>query len=278
MLLSSYQRLLRYCGADSVLTDSAVNRRNLMSWLPSVSDAVENWLNRGLEIQAAAVEYFDVNFGYREFWPKYVPIISIASVYTDSQGMWDGRESLLSTDEYHYGTGNRSLVLASTQSFIAKNGLKLTYSGGLAYHAVQSVYDATITGSFTVGLFVYGVNSSAVGIVKAVTATTLTIEVLYGKFEVGETVQEWATEDARGASTATATLDSATRLSLAEAYPEVVQAVEMQIRFMVKNKDRFEQGGVTKDGATMRRSTAGIDNQLQPEATMMLAHLRRLSV
>jgi hypothetical protein len=277
MYLSSYQRLLRYCGGDSILTDNAINRRQLGSWLPSISDAVENWLNRGIEIKTIT-EYFDVNFNTNEFYPKQIPVISFTSVYSDSTGLWDGGESELSDDDYHAGTNNDSIVLTFARPYEARRGLRAIYLGGLAYHGTQSVYAATITGTFTIGDFVHGGNSEAVGIVKAVTATSLTIEVLYGRFELGETVTEWATEDGIGAGTATAILTTATKLGIAEAYPEITRGVELQIRYMMKNKDRFEQGSVNKDGTSSRRGSIENDSQLQPEATMMLQHLRRFAI
>jgi hypothetical protein len=281
MLLSSYNRLLRYCGADDILTDNANNRRQLMTWLPAVSKNIENWLNRGIQYQTGFTEYFDVRFHTNEFYPKYIPLINITDVYVDMLGMWDGRESQLSSISYHPGINGNSLVLIFARPFETKKGLRLNYDGGLALDAVQSVYVVTETGgTFTPGKFVHGETSDAVGMTVADTGTSMTIEVLYGAFTIGETVTEWDTETGPGNSSATAVLVSATSLSLAESYPEIVNAVELQIRYMKKNKDRFEQQTIGKDGTSNRRvGYRGMnDNELQPEVKMMLGYLRRIAI
>ena len=283
MLLSSYQRLLRYCGGDDVLVDNATNRRQLLSWLPAVSASIEHWLNRGIQSVTNYQEFFDVRFHTNEFYPKYIPVINIEDVYVDMLGMWDGRESQLSDISYHPGTNGNSLVLIFARPFETKKGLRIHYDGGLAASAAQSVYAMTPTGSFTVGKFISGGSSSTIGILRATdNATTMTIEILYGSFQLGETVYQWDTEDGAGASTTSAVLTAATSLSLAEAYPEIVQATELQIRYMKKNKDRFEQAGITKDGTSIRRVARSgvnkIDNEIQPEAELMLGYLRRIAI
>ena len=236
MLLSSYQRLLRYCGGDTILADKAQNRQQLMGWLTAISVQIENWLNRGLQIQDA-IEYYDIRYHYFEFYPLRIPVTTIASIYTDSTGMWIGGESKLSEISYYPGTNGSSIVLNFARPFEAKRGLRVSYTGGLALDGVRSVYGVTYNGTFVVGKFVYGDITNSIGIVRAVTSTSLTIEVLYGTFQLGETVYLWDTEDSAGTSNATATLDTATSLALAESTPAITRACEMQLRYMWKNKE-----------------------------------------
>jgi hypothetical protein len=252
-----------------------------MSWLPSISSMVEHWLNRSIDLVTDFQEYFDVRFHTDEFYPKHIPVVSITDVYVDMLGMWDGRESLLSSISYHPGINGNSIKLIFARPFESKKGLRATYTGGLALDAVQSVYATTQTsGPFTVGKFIHGETSEAIGIVRAQTSTSLTIEVLYGSFVLGETVSQWATEDGKGSETPTASLDTATSLSLAEAYPEIVRGVELQLRYMWKNKDRFEQATVNKDGMSTRRWRGAYfdEAQMQPEVASMLVHLRRIAI
>jgi hypothetical protein len=283
MLLSSYQRLLRYCGGDNVLTDNQVNRMQLMTWLASVSTSIEHWLNRGIQLQTAFVEYFDVRFHNNEYYPYYIPVTNIESVYVDFLGMWTGGQSQLSDISYHAGVNGNSLVLIFARPFETKKGLQLTYDGGLASDATQSIYACTFTGTWTPGTFVYGTSSGSVGILMSTdNSTKMTVSVLYGIFQVGETLAQWDTEMGIGTSTATAVYNSATSLSLAEAYPEIVAATEIQIRYMKKNKDRFENAQITKDGSTKRRvartGVDKVDNEIQPEAELMLGYLRRVAI
>jgi hypothetical protein len=192
--------------------------------------------------------------------------------------MWIGGQSQLSSISYHPSVDGAAITINFARPFEAKNGFMATYDGGLANSAALSVYNVTFSGLWVLGKFIYGVNSNAVGIVNAFDASTLTIEVLYGRFQVGETVQQWDTEDGAGSSTQTAVLTTAQALSLAEAYPEIVRATEMQLRFMMKNKDRFEQERIDKDGTTLRRRTKGSlpANELEAEVTMIMSHYRRM--
>lgn len=279
MLLSSYNRVLRYCSPvlGDNLTDDNKSRRDLMTWLPSVSALIEDYLNRKIYVEART-EYFDVGYNTYEFFPKAYPVTSVTSVYSDSTGIWDGSESEVDDDSFHISAESNSVVLTYRQRWEKKRGLRIIYTGGLASHAANSVYNVVYTGSMTVAKYVYGVTSGAIGIINAVNTSTLTIEVLYGKFSVLETVQEWETESSRGASTATAVLSSASSLSLCESYPAIVSACEAQIRFMWTNKDRFEVGNVQKDGTQSRRTMYNDDAQIQPEVAMMLRKYKRISV
>jgi hypothetical protein len=195
--------------------------------------------------------------------------------------MWDGRESLLSSISYHPGINGNSVVLIFARPFETKKGIRVKYTGGLAADAVRSVYAMTQTGGpFVVGKFIHGETSETIGIVKAQTSVSLTIEVLYGTFTLGETVTQWETESGPGTAPPTATLDTATSLALAESYPEIVRGVELQLRYMWKNKDRFEQQQITKDGSSTRRLRQGYydEAQMQPEVASMLAPWRRLAI
>lgn len=278
MLLSSYQRLRRYCagqGGDP-LTDSTVNKRDLLMWLPAVSNQIEDYLNRSLET-ASYTEYFDIQCDSKIFYPKAIPIASITSVYADVQSLWAGGEYALSN--YYTTFDSNGIVLETEEQFDARKALRIIYTGGLAAHATRSVYNiGTISGTFDVDKFVSGSLSSTIGIIKAVTATTITVEVLYGKFEIGETINEWDTEDAIGTSAATAVLTSASSLALCEGYPEIVTACEMQLRYLWKNKNTFEDGGVNKDGQSNRRSPSDGWKELQPEVKGLIDSYKRVSL
>jgi hypothetical protein len=155
--------------------------------------------------------------------------------------------------------------------------LRAIYAGGLAYHGTQSLFTCVITGTWNVGNFCKGSTSEAVGIVKAVTATTLTIENLYGIFEAGETLTEYTTE-ALTTSDATATLTTITRQSLAESYPDIIRAAEMQVRYMFKHKDDYELTSTSKDAKNQRRETViSRDSGLVKEATFILLPYRKLN-
>jgi hypothetical protein len=234
-------------------------------------------LNRKINI-TSRTEYFDIGYNTYEFFPKAFPITIVTSVYTDSTGIWDGSESEVDDDSFHISAESNSVVLTYQQRWEKKRGLRIIYTGGLAAHAANSVYNVTYTGTMTANKYVYGVTSGAIGIINTAGASQLTIEVLYGKFSIAETVQEWESESSRGSSAATAVLDSASSYALCESYPAIVSACEAQIRFMWTNKDRFEVGNVQKDGTQSRRTMYNDDMRIQPEVAMLLAKYKRISI
>jgi hypothetical protein len=274
-LLTSYERMRRYLAAETsdALVDGVNPRRELLGWIGSTSAMIESYCNRNFLI-ASYTEYFDVNYKQIEFFLKATPISSITSIYYDITGLFTGSESALS--DYYIGTNDRSIVLATAERE-SKRGLRVIYTGGFGTDAVKSVFTGTITGTFTVGKFANGGTSYAKGIIRAVTATTLTIEVLYGTFEVGETITEWGTESAIGASTAIMVVTADTSRAICENYPDLVRATEMQIRYLYKNKLRFEDTAISKDGQSTRNFTTVSPLGLQPEVLQMLADYRRES-
>jgi hypothetical protein len=252
MMLSSYDRLLRYCVGQgaTVLTNNDINKRDLMMWLPSVSAQIEKFLNRSLHIESRT-EYFDVDYERKEYYPKANPITTLTSVYSDAGGEWDGSEAEIS--DCYIGRDGNSVVLPNAEPFIAKKGLRIIYTGGLATTATRSVYAISgSAGTWTAGQYVFGGTSYAVGKVVSATATVLTADVLYGVFEAGEALTEYTTEAGATAGDATATLASVTTAALCESYPDIVTACEIQVRHMWANKTRLDVSSVSKDGGVQR--------------------------
>jgi len=276
MILSSYERLRRYIGDDSDIggySDSAINKRLLLTWLGSVSDRVEQHIKRSLESVSRTV-YFDIGYAQKEFWVLGVPVASITSIKTDADGMFTGDESTLDNSEYHIGTEGNSVVLLSNAfrtSSIVNRGVQVAYTGGLAVNAVRSIFVVPSTTDWVVGQFCIGSSSDAVGIVKTVTGTTgLTIEVLYGIFEVAETIGAYTNEDDETAVAGTSTtITSKSQTALCESYPAIVGAVEGEIRYMWKHKLDFEDNSSQRDGETIRRPSDS-RAKLQLETRLLL--------
>jgi len=218
---------------------------------------IEKYLNRSLEI-TSRTEYFDIGFQQKLFFVKARPIVSVTSLYEDSTGLWDGSENEITTDDYFRGDSNNSVNLSVAREYVENNALRLIYSGGLAYHAVNSefIISATgLTGTPAVGNYAIGQSSGAVGVVVSWTVATkvLIIENYYGKFTSTEVIKTFVLEDGSGSSTFTGTVSSISKQSLAETYPEIVTACEIQTRYHFRHMNDFENVGTNKDGATMRR-------------------------
>lgn len=247
-----------------------------MMWLISVSDQIEKYLNRSLLIEART-EYYDAKYQKDEFFIKGAPVTTLTSVYIDSSGLWDGSESELSNP--YIGADSRSIVLANMLNWTARKGIRIIYTGGMAYHPVNSIFVVTNSNTPTVGNYMKGGTSGAIGIVSAWDNSTkkLTIENYYGKFEVGETLTEYTDEGETETTPAvTATLDSVDRWSLAEAYPPIASAAEMQCRYYWVHSTDFENTGSMKDGTTTRQRQDRRVLPLLPEVMNLLAPYRRM--
>jgi len=262
--------MIRYLSAvaGSPLSDTKAQKGMIVPWILTASKQIEKYLRRELLIDTYT-EYFDtLSERDVQFFVKAYPIISLTSVYRDTEGKWDGtNESEI--DDCIIGKNIDSIITPFSPETLALKSTRIIYIGGLAYSGINSLFTCIMTGTWTAGTYCYGQTSEAVGIVKAKTATTLTIENLYGIFEAGETLAEYSDENITTATTNTAVLTTITRQSLVEQYPDIVRACEIQVRYYWKHKDDFDLTSTQKDG-TNQRSTYENKNRLTNETMHLL--------
>lgn len=258
MLLTSIRRVRTHVmGMQSPpLTTSNDNDRLLKMWIVTVSRMIERYLDRELEI-GAYTEYFTLSSRRKQFWTKATPIITLTDVYVDLEGLFTGRESIIPlcfVDEYQTSV---RFPYAYWMEWTGVKSIRVRYTGGLAYHAVNSVFTmaAAPTGAWAAGKYVAGASSGACGVVVGYDAGTLalTVENYYGAFTAGETLNQTDAENS-GSATASAAIAAIARQSLAEVAPEIVSAAEAQIRYMWKHTSDFENVGSVKDGTTTREA------------------------
>lgn len=275
-LLSSLDRLRSYIDIE----DTTANNRLLTTFLLSTTKNIERFLNRSF-LKESRTEYFDVeNESQISFFPKALPIASVTSVYSDSTGLYDGSVEGELTDWY-IGKDNNSVVL-DYPIIPAQKGLRIIYTGGLATHGTRSTLALTsVVGTFTKDKFVTGSLSGAVGkITSTVTATPLVVETLMGEWESGDVLSLQNTEGGADVSNISATVSSLTAQAACELYPELSMAAEMQIRYMWKHKDDFENSGVNKDGTKYRDTAKKAVNiyLLRPEVRAMCQGFKRYAI
>lgn len=275
-LLSSLDRLRRYIGID----DTTANNRLLTTFLMATTKNIEKFLNRKF-LSQSYTEYFDVESDIQmTFFPKAIPISSITSAYADSTGLYDGSVEGLLTD-YYIGKDSNSVVL-DYPIIRAPKGLRIIYTGGLSAHGTRSTLALTsIVGTFTAGNFVTGSLSGAVGkIVSTAAVTPLVVETLMGEWEVGDVLSSQATEGGANISNVSATVSALTIQAACELYPELAMACEMQIRYMWKHKDDFENRGVNKDGTIFQDLPKKAVNiyVLRPEVRSMCQGFKRYAM
>lgn len=267
MLLTSYRRILFALGGKDILTNNFQNKRNFANWIPAISARIENFINRFTEL-TSHTEYFDSLENSFEYFVKGYPITALTSVKSDSTGEFNGSES--SESNYFIGKNQNSVGLA-VSLVPAIRGLQIIYTGGLAAHGTQSTFELTNEGStpFVADKYVEGQDSLAMGYVISKSSSTIVIEVLYGIFQVGEQIKGKSAWDSPTFETdMEADIDSVTTRCLAETYPDIVRACELEIRYMNDHKSDFENTNTAK-GTTTRKDMEK-DYGLLPEVRSLL--------
>jgi hypothetical protein len=259
------------------LTDTKAQKQLITNWILTVSKQIETFLSRYLAI-ASYTEYFNTPSEKEvTFHVKGYPVTTLTSVYVDGDGLWDGGESEV-TDCF-IGKDSNCIVAPTQIGVYGYKTIRVIYTGGLAYNGVKSVFTISgSTGTWTAGSFVYGGTSEAVGIIKASTTTTLTVEILYGIFAASETLTEYSDEDLTTVGDASATLSAISQQSLVEQYPDIVRAAEIQVRHYWKHKDDFELSSTSKDATNQKRDTFSSKNILLPEVMALLSPYRNIVV
>lgn len=241
MLLTSLRRIRLSLG----LTDKTENNRRLTRWIASISNRIESFLNRELQLMERT-EYFDTLTLQTTYYPKAYPITEIESIYSDSEGLYTSPSE---ENDWYTGRHADSVVLDSPV-VEAKKGLRVIYTGGIAEHATRSTY--TMASALTTGKYVLGLNTSAFGYVFT-GGTTAIVEVLYGIFDAGESLQQYDDTELVTTSGAPIVLTTKTKESLAEVNPDIVEAVELEIRYMDDHRSDYENSSTIKN-ATHRTS------------------------
>jgi hypothetical protein len=277
LLLTSYERMIRYLSAinGSSLTDTRGQQQMIVNWIATASKQIENHLKRWLKIDSYT-EYYDTLKGNEvSLLVRGFPITTLSDVYCDPEGKYDGGE--FEIENCIPNARNSGFVLPYAPPAKGYKTIRVRYMGGMAYHGTRSIFTCDITGTWNVGNFAIGGTSGAVGIIKVVTLMTLTIEILYGIFELSETITEYTDEGITTIGDATAEITVITQQSLVEQYPDIVRACEMQVRYYWKHKDDFELESTNRD-ATNRKISERRPTPLTDETMAMLEPYRRLSI
>jgi len=266
MNLTSFNRLRFVLGGSQPLSDNIANKSRFLTWIPTISARIEDYLDRSLEL-VARTEYADALPETLEYWMKATPIISVASVKSDSEGLFDGSET--SEVNWHIGKDQKSVVL-QTSVTPAIRGLQFVYTGGLATHGTRSIFELENEGAapFVAGKYVEGLSSGAVGLVTDKTGTALTIDVSFGVFEDGESIKGKVDWNGADVANMTADIASVTSRSLAESHSAIVEACELEMRYYDDHRSDYENSGTTKGTTTRRSLTEKYD--LLPEVKALI--------
>jgi hypothetical protein len=265
--------------SGTALTDTKLQKQQIVNWILAASKQIETFLGRLLKLDTYT-EYFDTPNEKDVFFSvKGYPITTLTDVYIDGDGAFDGGESEI-TD--CITSKNADMIILPTQPGVrGYKTIRARYTGGLAVDGVRSTFAiANVVNTWTVGNYAAGGNSEAVGIVKSVSATQMIVEVLYGIFEDEETLTEYTDENLTTTDPlpAAADISAITSQSLAESYPDIVRACEIQVRHYWKHKDDFELTSTQKDATNQRAFTQENRNPLTPEVMALLNPYRRMTL
>jgi hypothetical protein len=228
---------------------NAARDAELARLISAGSRRIATWLKRGTPEGQSALgraertQDFTPTPGRSKFYPAAYPIASIASVEYDPSGLYTGDEVALAATDYLIGEDLRTVRLAVPPSLrgeslpTAPKSVRITYTGGLAPHAVQASRAITaIPEAMAAGHYIQGNLSGFIAYLVSATTTGLSFELLAGTPQTGETVTEYDSWDfalengGPGAESGrTATLGAATTTCLAETHPDIVVACEMHV-------------------------------------------------
>lgn len=290
MLLSSLEKLSGYTGLSITAGEHSLrNRRRLSSWQAALSAAFERFLWRGIEVMERE-EVLEVPSNGMVLHPFATPILQIEEIVQDVSGLFSGNEETLDPASYAISADGESIVFDPATVLYEGKTLKVKYTGGLARHAVRSEYRIEQEGAVAPGPGEYVRNgtSSAAGIVRKLETVegqkVLTVENLFGIFEVGDELYFAQSEENLFSGNEPvpahkATITAIESRSIAEAYPDLERAVEIETRYMEKHQLDFENIS-TMDGQTQRRqpTTFSTPYVFQPETLLLLARYRKVAL
>lgn len=277
MKLTSYRRMLRYlAGQDNDnKTDDWKSRRDIESWISSVSNTITKYIGYDIE-QKYRTEKIDIlDKNQHIFHCQAAPIVSVSYVSWDSTGE-HAEPNYLDSDSYRLAENYAYIIVDDVQGYETPVGLDIGYTAGLATHGVNSTFAvSSISGTIVPGQYCLGESSNAAGYVISVNGSSVTNEILYGVFEIGETLHFHTSEEGVDTQGISASLTSKTIESLAETNPDIVNACEIEVRYKWKHKHDFENISTDRNGTTQRFSQSG-QFGLQDQTIQMLLPYKRI--
>lgn len=290
LMLSSVEKVAFYLGIDAGQgrvngTNSDTDaqrkaRRIIISWAQSISTSFQNYCGREFLI-FERTQYFDV-YGQQEFFPVATPIRSIAIIENDPLGLFQGAQWTVGHENFHLSQGGYSVQMITSLLMYGQNAMRMTFSGGLAYHPVNSTFTCTTgTGEPVAGMYAYGSNSEAIG--KVVSRETLDgVQVLelanfYGIFQFGDALEFMSSPYGQTIPDISCSITDIVQQSLCEAFPDLNRALEIELRYMQKHEADFENKDDGGKNGPQRREITDSTTLLgfQPETVAILDRYKR---
>jgi len=296
LLLTSVDRVKNALGITTSSEDGLLSRL-----ISTTSIRFAYYLKRedALELKARS-EYISPYRGMRQFFLRAYPIVSVASLASDPFGAFTGNETIVPATNYLVNENLREVNLISWPVYYNDGGMltgaaypedlqpggvrprsiRVNYTGGLAASGTVSTWTKTMDtgGTVTVGNYIVGQSSGAVAKITAQASGTISYSNIYGIFTAENVVEYTALDNSlsqslgpNNATGVNTNLLVATSVSLAELYPDLVEAAEMNVRYLRTNRTNFENIVSTINGDTrISRSDMKKDYSFLPEVRDIL--------
>lgn len=234
MRLTTLARVKRLLALSTTQHDAWLNQR-----IVGVSERVQRCLGRHV-LRTSRTEDYDVEPGQTRVFLKGWPVDSGASFYNDYTREFTG--SAIATTAYHVNNDYGAVVFDKYALVDGPGVFRATYSGGLAATLQRLVTVATVTQAFASNETITGATSEAQATWVSTNGTTLTMDVLFGAFEAGETLS--------GSTGGAATLTSLTTEPLLHTHAQVCEAVEAQLLFEFTRKREVGVSSISVEGGS----------------------------
>jgi hypothetical protein len=275
----------RVGGLDEDTPAQRATRRSLIQWATSISTSFQHYLGREILI-AEREEYFDVPGNGQSYFVRGVPIVEILRVQNDPTGQFTGSEwTLTAGTDYYPGETGTYLQIWVNMLIGGSRFLRVKYRGGMAHHPVNSKYLVSAEetpASIQAGRYVYGNSSESQGKIISYDADThlLVVEAIVGIFTPGETLTFQASQGGQDIPDTSAVLDEVREWSVAERFPDLDQALLIELRYMQKTQMTFENTSSGGPMGSSYRHTVGDRRAVlfQPETLAILNRYRRVLV
>lgn len=243
----------------------------LTSLLATASAQIERHLNRHV-LRTARTEQYLAEPLQRRIFLKGAPVVASPALQLRYSPSRDFTIDAVDTSIYYVNLAEGIIEYDLPAIYTAPDrpgAFQVIATSGLAA-SLQSLSAAITPGtpSLSAAEVATGGTSGASGTVSSITATAIVLAVTNGAFEEGETITG-------GTSAGTAVLGTFSATPLCIAYPEVVEACNLQTSWLFQRKDNLGMSSVSSEGYTI---------SLEKSATLlkgvveMLEPLRRMEV
>ena len=247
MNLTTIGRVKKLLTMDSDKYDPLL--RQLIS---SVSKAMINspFFNRYAE-KVERTEYFDVEYGQKVLQVKGYPIDTgeTFKIWHDTSRTF-ADSSLVAATNYYVEAKSGMIRFDRYTLSEGVGSLKIQYTGGLSASADRLLATiSSISNDFTVSEVVEGQTSGALGILKSIypSGLSIDIEVTSGEFQVGETIKGKGSAD----SIPSCILGTISQNPIVMAYADLAYACDVQVGFVYGMKDNIGQKSVSIEGGSV---------------------------